>query len=84
MVMMMMMMMMRRSTQAAAAAVSGGWSKVQAQIEAAGKTVGGLTDAYDAMMTSVAWNVNFDPRVYVTCPVSRTFEGAFDYIFFDW
>ena len=27
---------------------------------------------------------NFDPRVAVTCPVSRTFESAYDFIFFDW
>jgi hypothetical protein len=41
-------------------------------------------DAYDAMMTVIAWNVNFDPRVAVTAPVSRTFESSFDFIFFDW
>ena len=52
--------------------------------QAAGARVGGLTEAYDAMMTAIAWNVNFDPRVYVTCPVSRTFEANFDFIFFDW
>jgi hypothetical protein len=34
--------------------------------------------------TAIAWNVNFDPRVAVTCPVSRTFEASFDFIFFDW
>eukprot|EP00051_Salpingoeca_urceolata_P013522 m.169852 g.169852 ORF g.169852 m.169852 type:complete len:934 (+) comp17815_c0_seq5:96-2897(+) len=43
-----------------------------------------MTDAYDAIMTSIAWNVNFDPRVSVTVPVSRTFEGNFDFLFFDW
>jgi hypothetical protein len=32
----------------------------------------------------MAWNVNFDPRVAVTVPVSRTFEPSFDFIFFDW
>lgn len=45
---------------------------------------GELTEVYDAMATAIAWNVNFDPRVSVTCPVSRTFEAAFDFIFFDW
>eukprot|EP01079_Euglenida_sp_SAG-EU17-18_P008042 gene8041-1437_t len=41
----------------------------------------GMTEAYDAMMTSIAWNVNFDPRVAVTVPVSRTFESSFDFVF---
>ena len=36
------------------------------------------------MATVIAWNVNYDPRVAVTCPVSRTFEPGFDFIFFDW
>ena len=68
----------------AEAMVASGFGRVQAEIEAAGARAGGMTEAYDAMMTAVAWNVNFDPRVYVTCPVSRTFESNFDFIFFDW
>ena len=51
---------------AAAAAVARGNAAVLAEIEAAAKTVGGLSEAYDAMMTAIAWNVNFDPRVAVT------------------
>ena len=68
----------------AQAAVSKGSAAVLAEIDAAAKTVGGLSEAYDAMMTAIAWNVNFDPRVAVTAPVSRTFEQGFDFIFFDW
>ena len=46
------------------------------------KVGGGLAEAYEAMATVIAWNVNYDPRVAVTCPVSRTFEPQFDFIFF--
>ena len=53
-------------------------------LAAGSKRAGGLSEAYDAMSTVIAWNVNFDPRVAVTCPVSRTFESAYDFIFFDW
>ena len=49
-----------------------------------GKRGGGMDEAYAAMATVIAWNVNFDPRVAVTAPVSRTFESGFDFIFFDW
>ena len=45
---------------------------------------GGLSEAFDALATSIAWNVNFDPRVAVTVPVSRAFEEGFDFLFFDW
>jgi hypothetical protein len=43
-----------------------------------------MYDAVDAMSTAIAWNVNYDPRVSVTAPVSRTFEEGFDFLFFDW
>eukprot|EP00040_Diaphanoeca_grandis_P024748 m.136415 g.136415 ORF g.136415 m.136415 type:complete len:891 (+) comp29849_c1_seq1:147-2819(+) len=65
-------------------AVATGAATVDAVIASAAKTVGGDVDAYDAMMTAIAWNVNFDPRVAITAPVSRTFESGFDFIFFDW
>jgi hypothetical protein len=32
------------------------------------------------MSTAIAWNVNYDPRVAVTVPVSRTFEEGFDFL----
>eukprot|EP01052_Picozoa_sp_SAG31_P022936 SAG31_NODE_1852_length_7072_cov_12.649792_4_plen_521_part_00 len=53
-------------------------------LNAGGRRAGGLNDAYDAMATVISWNVNYDPRVSVTAPVSRTFESSFDFIFFDW
>eukprot|EP01043_Picozoa_sp_COSAG02_P019199 COSAG02_NODE_918_length_15945_cov_5.640752_2_plen_571_part_00 len=56
----------------------------EAGLAAGGNRGGGLSEAYDAMATVIAWNVNFDPRVSVTCPVSRTFESNYDFIFFDW
>ena len=54
------------------------------EMTSAARTCGGLVEAFDALATSIAWNVNFDPRVAVTAPVSRTFEEAFDFLFFDW
>lgn len=45
---------------------------------------GNLSEAYDAILTSIAWNVNFDPRISVIAPVSRTFEGGNDILLFDW
>ena len=63
------------ATQRAAAEVS---------LATGAREAGGLVDAYEAMATAIAWNVNFDPRVSVTAPVSRTFEAGFDFIFFDW
>ena len=60
-------------------------ARLRAEMEgAAGGGTGALTESYEAMHTVIAWNVNFDPRVAVTCPVSRTFESGFDFIFFDW
>jgi hypothetical protein len=56
----------------------------EAALVSGGERGGGLSEAYDAMATVTAWNVNFDPRVAVTCPVSRTFEANYDFIFFDW
>ena len=59
--------------------------KVFAELEAASSIIGqALVEGYDAMATAIAWNVNFDPRVSVSVPVSRTFESSFDFIFFDW
>ena len=74
------------SVAATTATIAAARAKLRAEIVAAGESVGGgeLTEVYDAMATAIAWNVNFDPRVSVTCPVSRTFEAAFDFIFFDW
>ena len=74
------------SVSATAALVAAANANARAEIVAGGKKVGGgtMTEAYDAMATAIAWNVNFDPRVAVTCPVSRTFESGFDFIFFDW
>ena len=43
-----------------------------------------LGEAFEAMHTAMAWNVNWEPRVSVTVPVSRTFEASFSFILFDW
>lgn len=72
-------------TAAAAAAVQAGRVTAEEVVQRAVQRVGpALYDVYDAMMTAIAWNVNFEPRVAVTAPVSRTFESGFDFIFFDW
>jgi hypothetical protein len=65
-------------------AISEQRAAAEKSLAAGSKRAGGLNEAYDAMSTVIAWNVNFDPRVAVTCPVSRTFESAYDFIFFDW
>jgi hypothetical protein len=39
---------------------------IQKEISSVGAKVGGMEDVYDAMMTAIAWNVNYDPRVAVT------------------
>ena len=72
------------TAQEAKAAIAAQRAATQAALAAGGRSAGGLTEAYEAMATVIAWNVNFDPRVAVTCPVSRTFEANFDFIFFDW
>ena len=72
------------TSEEALAAIGTQRAKTQAMLTAGGKAAGGLTEAYEAMATVIAWNVNWDPRVAVTAPVSRTFEAAFDFIFFDW
>lgn len=56
---------------------------VIADIQAAATLSKSSFDVSDAMASAIAWNVNFDPRVAVTAPVSRTFEAGFDFIFFD-
>jgi len=45
---------------------------------------GNLSEAYDAILTSIAWNVNFDPRISVITPVSRTFQPGEEILLFDW
>jgi hypothetical protein len=70
------------SEAAALRVVSTQRTAAEAALAAGGKRAGGLSEAYDAMATVIAWNVNFDPRVAVTCPVSRTFEANYDFIFF--
>ena len=70
------------SEAAALRAVSSQRTAAEAALVAGGKRAAGLSEAYDAMATVIAWNVNFDPRVAVTCPVSRTFEANYDFIFF--
>lgn len=72
------------SVAAATAVVKKQRKRTLAALAAGSKRAGGLTEAYAAMSSVIAWNVNFDPRVAVTAPVSRTFEGNFDFIFFDW
>eukprot|EP00937_MAST-01D_sp_MAST-1D-sp2_P000301 g301.t1 len=64
--------------------VAAGAAEARAHVAAASAAFPFLAEAYDAMFTAIAWNVNFDPRVAVTVPVSRTFEANFDFIFFDW
>lgn len=54
------------------------------EISTAARACGDLVEAFDALTTAISWNVNFDPRVAVSVPVSRTFEESFDFIFFDW
>ena len=72
------------SVAAAAAAVGRQRGRTLAALAAGAARAKGLAEAYAAMSTVIAWNVNFDPRVAVTAPVSRTFEAGFDFIFFDW
>ena len=72
------------SDAAALRAVAVQRAATEENLAAGGRLSGGLSEAYDAMATVIAWNVNYDPRVSVTCPVSRTFEPNYDFIFFDW
>ena len=72
------------SDAAALRAVALQRAAAEENLAAGGRRSGGLSEAYDAMATVIAWNVNYDPRVAVTCPVSRTFESNYDFIFFDW
>ena len=72
------------SDAAALRAVALQRAAAEENLAAGGRRSGGLSEAYDAMATVIAWNVNYDPRVAVTCPVSRTFEANYDFIFFDW
>lgn len=58
-------------------------TSVIADIQSAATLSKSQFDTVDAMSSVIAWNVNFDPRVAVTAPVSRTFEAGFDFIFFD-
>jgi len=67
---------------AASKVIEAGRSAVLADIAAAAALSKSSFDVVDAMTTAIAWNVNFDPRVAVTAPVSRTFESGFDFIFF--
>jgi hypothetical protein len=71
----------RAATQAAVSAMAQStWTAASSKLF----TKSDLYDASDALSTVIAWNVNFDPRVAVTVPVSRTFEVGYDFIFFDW
>lgn len=70
------------SAVAAKPALAAGRQAVLSNIASIASLSGNMQEAADAIVTAIAWNVNFEPRVGVTCPVSRTFEGGFDFIFF--